>query len=540
MHNPAYLMLSRHNIYYFRWPFPATANTAGKPQHLKMSLRTREPREALHLARVLEYHASLIFRKYGPGIMNNEAIKAATKEYLQGVLEKRKQDIRKNGPFDAGRIKDYERAIDDAAFWLETVKDGDGDTLNDDDNMAEVIASLNLGINKGSEAYRKVQENYYRALPALYGEILRFSREQETFDFSPARQETGEGDRKAAPSHALDGIIQMFIAANLADEAWEFNTEKERRAHLALLQDILGAQFNIADMDAEKARYVRDIINALPKNRNKNPKTRGKPLMEQVKVTGVNTLGPATIEKYLTCYSNLFGWCVNEGYISRNYFEKLKGRGNSKKDGVKRIAFTPDQIETMLAELRKGKSGLANRDYRYWGSMIGLYTGARLNEIAQIMLDDIKQEDGIWYFDMNDDGDNKKLKTEASRRYVPIHNALLDLGIIAYRDKLKRQGKARLLHELTYCKKNGYGKKLGHFFNQVFLPKLGMKKPEIVFHCFRHTAITRLLQAGEELPVVQSIVGHERSGTAMQIYFREGYKLPRLKQAMDKLHSEKA
>lgn len=57
---PSYLRLSRHNVFYFRWPVPAALHPLGKAQHVETSLRTRNPRLALQMARYLAYHAENI------------------------------------------------------------------------------------------------------------------------------------------------------------------------------------------------------------------------------------------------------------------------------------------------------------------------------------------------------------------------------------------------------------------------------------------------------------------------------------------------
>ena len=533
MHNPAYLMLSRHSIYYFRWPLPQALRTPTAPRHIALSLGTRKPDEALRLSRVLEYHASRLIERYGAYLMNNDEMRDTVKRYLQTVLDKRKQAIRESGPLSPDEIQRFESLIADNDDRLDAAAE---DMISDDSTMTEIMELAGVQLEKGSETYQRLRLNYHKARPAMLQEVIRFSQAQEHFDFTPRHTATPDYQPSRKQRQPLDKTAERFVAMQMEDKRWDRNTEQERLAHIEVLKEIIGPQFDMNLMNAEKARHVRDIIKRLPKNMNKNPKLRGLSLLECLEVKGVESLAPATISKYMETYNALFNWAVDEGYIEKNHFRTLRARIKPDKNKAKRTAFTPDQIKVMRNELLKGRGGLANRDYRYWGTLIAIYTGARLNEIAQIMLDDIKQEHGVWYFDMNDDGDNKKLKTDASRRYVPIHDALLDLGLIEYRDKLKRQGKKRFLHELTYCKKNGYGKKLGHFFNVVFLPKLDMKKPNVVFHCFRHTAITRLLQAEEALPVIQSIVGHERSGTAMKIYFEEGYKLPRLKEAINKLH----
>lgn len=48
---PSYLTTSRHGLHYFRFPIPATLHPERKQSCIRMSLDTRCPREALHLAR---------------------------------------------------------------------------------------------------------------------------------------------------------------------------------------------------------------------------------------------------------------------------------------------------------------------------------------------------------------------------------------------------------------------------------------------------------------------------------------------------------
>ena len=44
--------------------------------------------------------------------------------------------------------------------------------------------------------------------------------------------------------------------------------------------------------------------------------------------------------------------------------------------------------------------------------------------------DDIKQDNitGGWYFDITDEEESKKVKTEAGKRIVPVHPKLIELG----------------------------------------------------------------------------------------------------------------
>lgn len=55
MQNPSYLIKSRHDVYYFRYPLPIKG--VSQEKRISISLKTRCPREALRLAKALEYHS---------------------------------------------------------------------------------------------------------------------------------------------------------------------------------------------------------------------------------------------------------------------------------------------------------------------------------------------------------------------------------------------------------------------------------------------------------------------------------------------------
>ena len=74
-----------------------------------------------------------------------------------------------------------------------------------------------------------------------------------------------------------------------------------------------------------------------------------------------------------------------------------------------------------------------------------MFAGARLNEICQLQVADIQQEDGIWFFNLMDDGDsNKRFKSDAAIRKVPIHDELLRLGLLDFHALQMQRGEKRL------------------------------------------------------------------------------------------------
>ncbi|MCQ8119949.1 hypothetical protein [Methylomonas rosea] len=111
--------------------------------------------------------------------------------------------------------------------------------------------------------------------------------------------------------------------------------------------------------------------------------------------------------------------------------------------------MTPEELQKLFNN-PKMKKFAANLDAAHycWLPLIGLYTGARINEICQLNpAEDIKQDSatGIHYFHFTDEspsaeGVDKSIKTNSSRRVVPIHSKLIDLGFLDYVERVKTAG----------------------------------------------------------------------------------------------------
>jgi len=117
---------------------------------------------------------------------------------------------------------------------------------------------------------------------------------------------------------------------------------------------------------------------------------------------------------------------------------------------------------------------------------------------------------------------------------VPLHDRLIASGFLAFYEAQKSAGHARLFSELTYSPQNGYGRNAGRWFNERFLPELELSGQGLVFHCLRHTMITRLAQAGVEEPMVKALAGHSQTGVTFSTYFKEGYLPAQLKDAINR------
>ena len=166
-----------------------------------------------------------------------------------------------------------------------------------------------------------------------------------------------------------------------------------------------------------------------------------------------------------------------------------------------------------------------------------MFTGMRLNEIAQLEVQDIELRDEVWCINVTPDGEGmKRLKNASSRRRVPVHSKLATSGFVDFDQTQKASGHVRLFPDLTYSPQNGFGRNAGRWFNERFLPELELGGGGLVFHCLRHTMITRLAQAGVEEPLVKAIVGHSQTGVTYSTYFKEGFLPAQLSDAINRFN----
>ena len=96
------------------------------------------------------------------------------------------------------------------------------------------------------------------------------------------------------------------------------------------------------------------------------------------------------------------------------------------------------------------------------------------------------------------------------------------MGFIDYCEFLKKQGKERVIHELNQDR-DGFGRNIGRTFSK-YLKRIGIHiEQSKVFHSFRHTFTTNLLQNGVREEIVNGLDGHKQKTMSTTIYFKGGF-----------------
>ena len=102
----------------------------------------------------------------------------------------------------------------------------------------------------------------------------------------------------------------------------------------------------------------------------------------------------------------------------------------------------------------KTESIESKKPERYWITLLSAYSGARLNEVCQLKVSDISKTDGIWTMSINDDSEDKSIKTKSGNRVIPLHPKLLNLGFLNYFNQIKNQNKEKLFPQLKKNEKH--------------------------------------------------------------------------------------
>lgn len=173
--------------------------------------------------------------------------------------------------------------------------------------------------------------------------------------------------------------------------------------------------------------------------------------------------------------------------------------------------------------------------------MLALYTGARLNELCQLLVNDIKFDGDVAFFSINDDGD-KKLKTSAAVRIVPIHSELVKMGFMDYVKEMREKKSVRLFPELKKEKKsgrysNGFSKTFRNLLqtvNQQFSNENDkFVKGKHCFHSFRHNFRDCLRENECNQEAVRAIQGWGGDPTDLSNYYGKGFSVSKLSEILE-------
>ncbi|MBR6411631.1 MAG: site-specific integrase [Alphaproteobacteria bacterium] len=274
-----------------------------------------------------------------------------------------------------------------------------------------------------------------------------------------------------------------------------------------------------------KLQYVEDVTKQhcrkLCEDIYQVPKKWSKKLKDNVKIEDILTtaktkvISKKTVKGYLITFKEFMRYAVKEEIIltSLNEFIDLP------KDlsGTTREPFTVDDLHKIFNPKTYPDPHAKANQAKFWIPIISLYHGSRLNEICQLDVLDIVKEQGIPCISINDNGNDKSVKNRGSKRVIPIHPKLLQMGFLYFVEYQRQEKQTKLFGNCVKQSRNGFGGPIQHWFGR-YLDSIGIKSKTKVFHSFRHTWETKAVEKRIPAEYQNAICGWTDQGIGQRLY----------------------
>jgi integrase len=229
---------------------------------------------------------------------------------------------------------------------------------------------------------------------------------------------------------------------------------------------------------------------------------------------------PVNTNKQLTNFSTLLNYAAGNLLLPVNPAAKVKVLVSKRAKETRRPWTVPElnMLLTGPVHARGERPGAGAGEAAYWLPLLGLFTGARLEELSQMHPSDVYEApyddaEGVhrtaWVLGITDREEGQEVKTGSSRRVIPIHAELIRLGFLEFAEAAK--GRSRLFHEL---KPDIMGAESGNWSKWFgkYKRAQGVTDTTVVFHSLRHTWKARAREVGIEEAVSDAITGHTGGG----------------------------
>lgn len=306
------------------------------------------------------------------------------------------------------------------------------------------------------------------------------------------------------PVFLADAIYEYILSIRVRQETSEDKTpEKSLRMMQSTLNDLSSRVGNI---------YVHQLTDQLVLTKWREPRRL--------------EVADSTVKRDLSFIRGFSEWCAEKG---RNYLAKpIEVTLTVKKNTtVHYNYFLKGEMEKMINHLFQ-----VRKPWHFWCMLIAIYTGARAGEIGGIRIEFFETLHGIETVYI------PGTKTEPSKRRIPIHPDLLEIGLLEYVARRKEK-KAEMIFPIKKSPTNGWGAAPSKWFSN--LKTNIFKFPEdTVFHSFRPTIVDVMKQALVNAELRCQYVGHEFDDSEhIDTYSRNKIRLETVKKVLEHIDYSK-
>lgn len=302
-----------------------------------------------------------------------------------------------------------------------------------------------------------------------------------------------------APEATLSDALTFYLKERRGNETPEaiHRFEVATSRIIGLVKEALGYDPVLTRLTREDARNVRDYM------------------LDRVTVTG-KPIAPASVARDLNGLNAIINFTAKELPLPDNFKNPFSGVPMAKARGQSADSDNRDPLpEKVLKAARARIIGHAKAELGLiWRLLEG--TGCRLSEVSGLRVEDVNVSGDLpsirvtWH-------ENRRLKTAASRRYVPLVGDALE----AAKEALKLPRVGNLLFP-------DYGHVRGGDAASASLMKhvrAVTKDPKHVVHSLRHNMKDRLMMAEVGSLDQNLILGHALGGVGERVYGGDAAKL---------------
>ena len=451
------------------------------------------------------------------------AFRVTLSEYLE-ACERLGLDPREATP-------DFEVALKDALKAAKDIGMAQQAVMKSDSNAA----GKEVDNDQAQRPFSDFAEEYL----SLRCQGYDFKREDETADANAGRrfEKTSLRNWQSSVRLFTEIIGDTPIGQYTKEDILEFNDLVQR----------LPSNFGKSSKDKRTAREVieqteteeeRAIAAKSDELRNKGlPETE---IDDELAKVMIRRISANTMKRHQTALNSMFRRALEVGAVRSNPFKArvlttkdIKRRQMAERR-VERVGWG-DHINVLFASEKFNTTLTDVGDPLFWAPLIATFAGLRMEEILQLRLDDFGTDEGVHYLAVQNSLGTQSLKSANSLRRIPLHRALIDLGLlklVAYRRSQKMN---RLFPNVNRSKSKGtlsgtLSKNFGYY-----LVSRGIKEPGLDFHALRTDFLTRLTRARVPDHVRKGLMGHEQTDVTHANYFRAGETMTDLKDYIDRI-----
>ncbi len=173
---------------------------------------------------------------------------------------------------------------------------------------------------------------------------------------------------------------------------------------------------------------------------------------------GAPRIKAATVNKWLNCLGAVLNWSRQNGIIPDDipWSDPVKGMRLTEAKST-RQPWEPEELQLLFASpiYLKAERPLGGKgEASFWLPLLAIFSGARLNELAPICVEDIKTDaaSGVHFLTVIEDEEaGRNVKTDSSVRAIPIHSELIRIGFSDFVDHVRKSGgqSARLFNRIS-------------------------------------------------------------------------------------------